>query len=348
MGKNKRFLVLLFLMLALCGCSLVNKTDNSEGEQEEMGGIDLGDVTRDAYFLDHKTIFSAEIPENWYGELMPVDSSKPRIRFTCIDSETGEFQRTNFFYLNLESISDHKNYPKYKKKTFRFIDGQRSIRHTKEYEDDVMEGCYYYVDVLVMPGWHYALSSSDDRDLRLTVERYERNREQIEVFYNSILYQEQEEYVGREVTDELPERERICVHLLNSYLNIEMVVPEGLIYESGMKNYGWECDEFRLRFYLDTKKKNYVEIFSDQTGKQREWIITTDGYQADIMDSGELMYYKEWESGVDFGNEWKGEDYRQITYAFPWQPTGAVICVEKNNEELFGLALAVVKSIQFD
>ena len=105
-----------------------------------MGGIDLGDVTRDAYFLDHKTIFSAEIPENWYGELMPVDSSKPRIRFTCIDSETGEFQRTNFFYLNLESISDHKNYPKYKKKTFRFIDGQRlPFQHIPPVPD---KGCY--------------------------------------------------------------------------------------------------------------------------------------------------------------------------------------------------------------
>ena len=42
MGKNKRFLVLLFLMLALCGCSLVNKTDNSEGEQEEMPPCPFG------------------------------------------------------------------------------------------------------------------------------------------------------------------------------------------------------------------------------------------------------------------------------------------------------------------
>lgn len=352
MGNSIKFFIILFLAFALYGCSSTDKAENSAKEpaqkgMEEMEGIDFGDVTRNAYFLDNETIFSANVPENWHDKLMPGGDSTPRIRFTCIDSESDGFQNTNFFYLDLKSIPDGRNYPKYKKTTFEFLDGQKSIRHTREYEDEFLDGYRYYADVLVMPGWNYALSSSEDRDPYLTVERYKRNREQIEAFYNSILYQERAEYVGREVTGNLAGCERIRVHFQNEYLNIEMVVPEGIAYETGMADYGWERDEFRLRFYLDGEKRNYVEMYSDLTGRCSEWIVTTNGYQADLVDGGELMYYMEWESGVFLGSEWRGEEYRQITCTFPGNRTGAAICVEKENEELYGLALDIVKSVRF-
>ena len=90
-----------------------------------------------------------------------------------------------------------------------------------------------------------------------------------------------------------------------------------------------------------------MEMYSNLTGRCSEWIVTTNGYQADLMDGGELMYYMEWESEVFLGSEWRGEEYQQITCTFPGNRAGAAICVEKENEELYGLALDIVKSVRF-
>ena len=52
-----------------------------------------------------------------------------------------------------------------------------------------------------------------------------------------------------------------------------------------------------------------MEMYSDLTGRCSEWIVTTNGYQADLVDGGELMYYMEWESEVFLGSEWRGEEF---------------------------------------
>ena len=128
MGNSIKFFIILFLTFVLYGCSSTDKAENSAKEpaqkgMEETEGIDFGDVTRNAYFLDNETIFSANVPENWHDKMVPAGGSQSWIRFTCIDSESDGFQNTNFFYLDLKSIPDGRNYPKYKKTTFEFLCG---------------------------------------------------------------------------------------------------------------------------------------------------------------------------------------------------------------------------------
>ena len=81
-----------------------------------------------------------------------------------------------------------------------------------------------------------------------------------------------------------------------------------------------------------------MDFFSDQTGTLGELILIATGYQADFLDSGDLVYYY-LDYGVDAWDEWQGEDFWQIKYTFPYHRMGAGICVQKENEELLEIRL---------
>lgn len=350
MVKNIKFFVILFLVVVLSGCGKSGEKDHNGQEQrkeeDKTDPASFGEVMRDAYFLDEDTIFSAKVPENWHGELFYAGGDlKARVRFTCIDSEPDGFRGTNFFYLTLAGIPDGTDYSKiYEKTSYEFMDGEKGRRYIKEYEDEMWGDYRYRADILVMPGGNYALSGSEERDPHLTVGRYGRNQAQIEAFYEGILYQTQAEWIGRKLTGGMTKQEGIRLHFRNDYLNFEMVVPEGIAYESGMTgDYSSKCDAFRLRFYLDGEKKNYVDVFSDQAGEFGEWIITDGMYWADLLDTGELVYYDERKSSVDA----ETGGFLRVKCTFPWHQKGAEIYVEEGNEELYGLAWAMVKSIQW-
>ncbi len=355
MTKKIKFFVILFLAVVLCGCGKTDQKDHGGQKLEEVVGqtdpAGFGEVMRDAYFLDEDTIFSAKVPENWHDELFFAGGDlKAGVRFTCIDSESDGFRGTNFFYLTLAGIPDGTDYSKiYEKTSYEFMDGRKGRRYIKEYEDEMWGDYRYHADILVMPGGNYALGGSEERDPHLTVGRYERNQAQIEAFYESILYQERAEWIGREMTGKLTEREGIRIHFCNDNLKLEMVVPEGIVYEGGMTdeyNFSSDRNAFRLRFYLDEEKKNYVDIFSDPTGYFGDWIITDGKYWAGLLDNQELVYYDERKTGGNGENEEEG--FWRIKCMFPRHREGAEIYVGEGEEELYELAWAMVKSVQLE
>ncbi len=354
MGKNYKIIVLFVFLTLICGCS---NTNNSNREQNDINKPvptirqveELGEVERTAYFLGQDTIFSAVIPENWYDELWLNDAFKTRLMLTCIDSEQDGYKKTNFFYLFLSDGYEGKNYKGYEKDSFRCMDGRNASRYTKEYEEEMLDGGYCYrAEIFVMPGGNYGMRGYEERDAYLTAGRYKRNQAQIEDFYNSILFQEQAECIGRKLSENLLECDRIRLYLHNLYLNIEMVVPEGIAYESGMVDYDYRVSEFRLRFYLDKEKKNYLDIFSDRTGWLKALAMEENGCEAKFLDSGELVYGYEWENGTIFGAEKsKREDCQQFQYFFAKHPAGAMLYVQRDRAELHELAWVILKSIRF-
>ena len=193
------------------------------------------------------------------------------------------------------------------------------------------------------------MSCSETRDLHLTVSRYQRNGAQLLAFYRSILYQEQAERIGKAQEKDIGNRERVRIYLHNKYLNITAVVPEGIAWDAGNVEYDSRgTKDFRLRLYLDEEKENYVEIYSDQSGIEEDTIAVETGLQADFLDSGELVYYYEWEHRGQAGyNPRKGEKFLQYQYAFGGQSAGARIYVEKTETNLMELAQEIVKSICF-
>ncbi|MDE7212669.1 MAG: hypothetical protein K2O03_14660 [Lachnospiraceae bacterium] len=353
--KTTLFFVLFFV---ICGCGEADKKENNMNEPTQKQKAEnyspaTQKTTRNAYFLDKKTIFSAEVPENWYDEIVFLNnSSQAKIQFRCVASEMEGFYETNFFDITVGEKTKNREYEEYGETEFQYINGQKGKRYTWEYTDELMEEIRYHADVLVLPGDNFLVRSSEYQDPYLTVGRYEKNKSQIEAFYNSILYQEQAEQIGREPGGELQARERIRVHLRNDFLNVEFTVPEGIFYDSETNPWefgGGATEEFCLRLYLDDGKKNYVDICSDLCGMIAERIIITKGYRAEILDSGELAYYSEWGSPEPGWGDLDSEEFRQCWYTFGYMyPVGAKICVEKERADLYKLAQEIVHSFRFE
>lgn len=75
--------MLLVVLFIICGCGKTDKEENNVNElsqrrETENYSYDTKKKMRNAYFLDERTIFSVEIPENWHGEIVLLNNSSQR------------------------------------------------------------------------------------------------------------------------------------------------------------------------------------------------------------------------------------------------------------------------------
>ncbi len=311
-----------------------------EGEFEK----EKSEAGREAYFIDDTTIFCATFPENWKCEALNAASGR-ELRGYCQDSKRYGFSAYNVFEFTLKSAElSEREYEGFVSAPFEYADGKTAVYYEaeglehpqKEYFPDWgIEEYQLHVSELWMPGEEYVLCFHEIEEQYLSEGRYEKNKELIQAFMESILYQS-DGRIGSMSECGLAERERIRLHL--DYCFSEeasfvgaITVPEGIRFEVF-------TDEKVLRLYLDEEKQNYVDVYPDTEQRKKEELLAAPGYLFDAVNYTEPVYYLETEA---FGR-WN------CRYAFSTGPVVAEISVAENQTELYALAQELVQSIILD
>lgn len=349
MEKKIRIATILALAFSLCACNN-NSVDEKENETLQRSvrsatqtdfqpaqGVNEDLEKKDAYFLDDNTLFIAKIPSNWYGEIWENNSYFPTLQFTCIDSAPLGVLDTNFFTLQVGKYSDKKYSEEFVKAAFRYRDGQEGYRLARSFEDDYDgENAEYYQESLIMPDGRFATELDGVWDVYITTERYAQNKKTIEEFYRSIEYQVGGERIGKAQEEASGKQNKINLHVCNpSYLDMEVEVPEGILYKREFFENDNGNRELRIRFYLDDRKSSYVEIFSDQSGFFREYFVTDFHFWLDFQNYREKVAYA----------EYKENDIWRLLYVFWDGKAGASVHIKEGQEDLCALAKEIVGSV---